>query len=104
MGLAVNVLPLAKRAEVISHLCEGAGVRPTSRLTGVSQPTILSLLVMVGQGCDRIHDRIVRSLDIREWELDEICSYVQKKQARVKPEDPVEYGDAYAYLAMSRTK
>jgi predicted Fe-S protein YdhL (DUF1289 family) len=81
----VSVLTLAKRAEVIAHLCEGAGIRPTSRLSDVSKPTILALLLKVGEGCNRLHDRFVRDLDIRDIQADEIWSYIQKKQARVKP-------------------
>lgn len=58
----MNVLTLSKRAEVIAHHCEGAGIRPTSRLTDVSKPAILSLLLKVGAGCDHLHDRLVRDL------------------------------------------
>ena len=79
----VSLLSLSKRAEVIAHLCEGAGVRPTSRLADVSKPTILSLLLKVGAGCDRLHDKLVRDLSIRDIQCDEIWSYVQKKQARI---------------------
>ncbi len=99
-----NVLPLDKRVNVVRHLVEGASVRSTSRLTEVSIPTVLSTLVRMGDGCDQLHNGMVRDLDIREIELDEIWSYVQKKQARLTAEDPPEFGDAYAYLAMSRTK
>jgi IS1 family transposase len=99
-----NVLPMSKRAEVIAHLCEGAGIRATSRLTDVSKPAILSLLLKVGTGCDRIADRLVRNLDIRDIQCDEIWSYVQKKQSRVQPGDPPEFGDAYTYLALARTQ
>ena len=83
----MSLLSLAKRAEVIAHLCEGAGIRPTSRLASVSQPTILSLLLKVGKGCDRLHDKLVRDFSIHDIQCDEIWSYVQKKQARVRPED-----------------
>ncbi|MRG92815.1 IS1 family transposase [Polyangium spumosum] len=99
-----NHLSLAERTAVVSHLVEGASVRATSRLTGTCKEAILSLLVRVGEGCDRLHNRLVCGLDIREIQCDEIWSYVAKKQARVKPEDPAEYGDAYAYLALARTK
>ncbi|MDI3291031.1 IS1 family transposase [Polyangium sp. 15x6] len=95
---------MAKRADVVRHLVEGASIRATERLTGVSKPTILSLLLKVGLGCDRLHDRLVRDLDIREIQCDEIWSYVQKKQARLKDEDPPEFGDAYAFLAMARAQ
>lgn len=99
-----NVLPMAKRVEVIAHLCEGAGIRPTSRLTDVSKGTITALLLKVGAGCDRIADRLVRDLDIREVEVDELWTFIQKKAARVKPEDPKEWGDAYTFLALARSQ
>ncbi|MGK4007894.1 IS1 family transposase [Sorangium sp. So ce1036] len=96
-----HVLPLAKRVEVVAHLVEGAGIRPTSRLTGVSQPAILSLLLRVGEGCERLHNRLVRDVDCRVVQVDEIWSYVQKKQARVKPGDSPEVGEAYVFVGMA---
>lgn len=99
-----NHLPLAKKVEVVAHLVEGASINSTDRLTGVSKPTILSLLIRMGEGCDRLHNQLVRNLDIREIQCDEIWSYIQKKQARVTVVDPEEFGDAYSYLAMARTK
>jgi len=79
-------------------------IRGTSRLTDVSLPTVLSTLLRMGEGCDRLHNAMVRDLDIREIECDEIWSYVQKKQARLTEKDPYEFGDAYTYLGMARTK
>lgn len=104
-GLVVaNHLPLAQRVDVVRHLVEGASVRATSRLTDVSLPTTLSTLLRMGTGCDNLHNALVRDLDIREIEADEIWSYIHTKQARVKDTDPVEFGDAYTFLGMARTK
>lgn len=100
----MSLLTLSKRSEVIAHLCEGAGIRPTSRLANVSQPTILSLLLKIGTGCDRLHDKLVRGLDIRDIQADEIWSFIQKKQARVQPGDNPTHGDAYTFLALARTQ
>ncbi|MRG91662.1 IS1 family transposase [Polyangium spumosum] len=99
-----NVLAWERRVAVVCHLVEGASVNATARMTGVSKPTILSLLLQSGEGCDRIHDRRVHSLCIREVELDELWSFIQKKQRRVGPADPPHWGDAYAFLAMARTQ
>ncbi|XXR43491.1 IS1 family transposase [Sorangium sp. So ce375] len=92
---------MAKRVEVVAHLVEGAGIRPTSRLTSVSQPAILSLLLRVGEGCERLHNRLVRDVDCRTVQVDEIWSYVQKKQARVLPGDSPEVGEAYVFVGMA---
>ncbi|WP_441290798.1 IS1 family transposase [Sorangium sp. KYC3313] len=96
-----HVLPMAKRVEVVSHLVEGAGIRPTSRLTEVSQPAILSLLLRMGEGCERLHNRLVRDVDCVTVQVDEIWSYVQKKEARVKPGDSPEFGEAYTFVGMA---
>jgi IS1 family transposase len=96
-----HVLPMAKRVEVVAHLVEGAGIRPTSRLTEVCKPTILALLLGVGEGCERLHNRLVRDVDCRAVQVDEIWSYVQKKQARVKPGDSPEVGEAYVFVGMA---
>lgn len=102
--VVANHLPLEKRVDVVRHLVEGASIRATSRLTDVSLPTVLSTLLRMGAGCDNLHNALVRDLDIREIECDEIWSYVAKKQARVTEKDPVEFGDAYTFLGMARTK
>ncbi|XXV28433.1 IS1 family transposase [Sorangium sp. So ce1389] len=92
---------MAKRVAVVAHLVEGAGIRPTSRLTEVSQPAILSLLLRVGEGCAALHNRLVRDVDCRTVQVDEIWSYVQKKQARVVPGDSPEVGEAYVFVGMA---
>lgn len=104
-GIVVaNVLPLAKRVDVVRHLVEGASVRGTSRLTDVSPPTVLSTILLMGEGCDRLHNELVRDLDIHEIECDEQWSFIQKKQARLTDKDPGEFGDSYTYIALARTK
>lgn len=90
--------------DVVRHLVEGMSVRGTSRLTDVSLPTVLSSLLRIGAGCDNLHNAIVHGLDIREIECDEIWSYIHTKAARVNDNDPIEFGDAYTFLGMARTK
>ena len=105
-GFAVaNHLPLEKRVDVVRHLVEGMSVRGTERLTGVSIPTVLSTILRMGEGCDRLHNKLVRDLDIVELELDEQWSYIAKKQKNVdETKDPAEFGDSYTYIALARTK
>lgn len=95
-------LPFEARVAVVSHLVEGNSIRATERLTGVTKKTILRMLVDIGTGCDRVHDRLVRDLSIANIQCDEIWSYVQKKQARVTEEDDPTRGDAFTYVALGR--
>lgn len=98
----MNVLSMEKRAEVFSMLMEGAGIRPTHRLTGVSQNAILSLLLKVGRGARRLHDRLVRELDITYLEVDEQHSFVHTRKHHLKPGAPPEWGEQWLWRAMAR--
>jgi hypothetical protein len=61
-GALMNKLPLAKRVQVISALMEGVGVNAASRMTDVSKPTILKLVVDLGTACAEYHDKHVRNV------------------------------------------
>ncbi|MDO9019609.1 MAG: IS1 family transposase [Deltaproteobacteria bacterium] len=96
-----NNLPESKQIAVLSALVEGVSIRATSRMTDVSQPTILSLLVRMGEGCAALHDSIMRGLACERLECDEIWSFVQKKQRHVREdEDPRTVGDSWTFVAI----
>ena len=98
----MNVLSIEKRAEVFSMLMEGAGIRATHRLTGVSQNAILSLLLKVGHGYRRLHNRLVRGLDITYVELDELHSFVHTREKNLRPGAPAEHGEQWLWCAIGR--
>jgi len=96
-----NNLPRDKQIAVLSALVEGCSVRTTSRLTGVSIPTILSLLVRAGDGCALLCDNIMRDLPLTHIQCDEIWSFVAKKQREVrKGDDPSRVGDSWTFVAI----
>jgi IS1 family transposase len=96
----MNILPFEKQVHVISSLTEGCSIRATERLTGVHRDTIMRLGVRIGEGCNAIHDRLFRNLNVPLIELDEVWSFVGKKQRRVTPEDGAGMGDAYVFTAL----
>ena len=85
---------------VISLLAEGCSIRAVSRITGVHQDTIGRLLLRVGDHCQQIHNRRMRNLECVAIQADELWCFVSKKQRRVRPDDPWEYGDTYTFVAM----
>lgn len=89
-----------KRKTVIAMLCEGMGIRPIERVTSVHRDTIMRLGRDVGEGYSRLHDRLFVNLEPKYIELDEAWSFVFKKQARLEPDDPKDYGDQYSFIAM----
>jgi len=78
-------------------------MRSVSRLFDVERNTIGRLALRVGQGCERLHDRMMRGLQVNLIQLDEQWDYVAKKQKRVRSGDPAEYGDTWLYIALSAT-
>ena len=96
------VLPTERQAQILSSLVEGMSVRSTSRMTGAHQVTILSLLRRVGDGCDRLLDKMMHGLSCHRLELDEIWAYVGMKQKRAGqyPERREQIGDFYTFVAL----
>ena len=97
-----NVLPFATRVDIASHLVDGISINATERLVKVSKKAILRFLLILGDGCTRLHDRIVRGVVTSDVEMDEIWSFVWKKQHRVTENDPSEWGDTYTFVGLAR--
>lgn len=97
-----NVLPREKRIAVLHALVNANSERCAADLAGVNPRTVARLAVEFGTGAQRLHDRIARDLTCTEVECDETFSFVGKKQAHRKPEDPPEFGEAYTWTAVDR--
>src|SRR5438128_1928426 len=78
-------------------LSEHRCIRSTERLCKIHRDTILRHLVTVGEGRNRLHDVLMNGLQVNLLELDEVWSYLGKKQKRLQPEDPVDFGDQYVF-------
>ena len=99
----VNRLSLAERTQVIHCLVEGNSIRSTERMCDVHRDTICRLLVEVGEGCQRIMDEKMRDLRCQNLQVDEIWSFVGKKQARLTPaDDRRRVGDQWTFVAIDR--
>jgi transposase-like protein/IS1 family transposase len=95
-------LPLDKAEAVLKMLLEGNSVSSVERITEVHHATILKLLVLAGEKCERIMAEKIRNVEVRDVECDELWSFIGKKQKRVRPEDDQNLGDAYTFVAIER--
>ena len=59
----------------------------------------MRLGIRVGEGCARLHDGMMRGLQVPILEFDEIWGYVGKKQRRTHPGE-TEKGDQYTFIAL----
>jgi IS1 family transposase len=84
--VSMNRLDIATRAQVVRCLVEGNSIRRTVRLTGVAKNTVAKLLVEIGAACADYQDKVLRDLNCRRMQCDEIWSFVYAKQKNTKPE------------------
>jgi hypothetical protein len=71
-------------------------------MTNVSKPTILKLLVQLGEACTQYHEARVRGLGTKRVECDEIWQFWCAKAKNV-PEakrDTFGYGDVWTWTAL----
>ncbi|WP_437786664.1 IS1 family transposase [Sorangium sp. So ce1097] len=100
-----NVLPAERRLEVLAALVNGTSIRAASRMTGVHQDTIGRFGQLVGEGCARLHDRLVRDLACPLVDLDEQHSWCRKRQNKVDAakDDAAAVGEQWTWAAICRT-
>lgn len=100
--LGMNKLPLAKRVQILSMLCEGSSMRSISRVADVSINTVSKLLVDAGKACATFHDETVRGVKSRRVQVDEIWSftYAKAKNVATAKAAPAEAGDTWTWTAL----
>src|SRR4029077_12430597 len=97
----MNNLHRDKQIEIIAALCEGVGQRAVSRLTNTDRKTVARLALRVGRGCAELHDRMFVGVRTNRLELDELWSFVAKKQKKVEQRELPVAGDAYTFVALA---
>jgi IS1 family transposase len=102
----MNILKSEKQEMVIKGLVEGSSIRSIERMTEIHRDTIMRLMVKTGNACERLIDSVMRNLVCKNIEVDEIWSFVGKKQRHVGLKDnPNMVGDFYTFIALdSETK
>jgi len=94
---------LDRAAKIISLLCEGMSVRATSRLMGSNTRTVLDLLVIVGERCEKYMLENIQGVFVGDTQIDEIWQFVLAKNATTKQRNMVGgCGDSYCFTAIDR--
>ena len=96
----MNVLSFDKQVMVISHLARGSSIRETAEHVSVHRDTVMRLLHEVGNACTNLHNHRVRNLESSIIEVDEIWSFIKKKQGRLSAGDSPQWGDQYTFVAL----
>jgi IS1 family transposase len=98
---AVNRLKVEKQETAIRALAEGASIRSVERMTGIHRDTIMRLGLRVGATCEQIMDETMHDLTCERIEVDEVWSFIGKKQRHVRYwEDHSQVGDSWVWVAL----
>lgn len=97
-----NNLPIEKKTLILSLLAEGNSLRTISRVSGVARNTISKLLLDAGEQAREILDSEMVNLSVSKLQVDEIWTFVAKKQKRCTELEKQlgQVGDQYVFVAL----
>jgi transposase-like protein/IS1 family transposase len=93
------------RAELaVQLLTEGNSIRSTERITKLDRNTIMRVLVLAGERCEKLLADTITRVKVRDVEADEMWGFVgMKEKAKGNLYKNVDaLGDAYTYVAIER--
>jgi transposase-like protein/IS1 family transposase len=95
-------LPVEKAEMVLRMLLEDNSVSSVERLTEVHHTTILKLLVVASEKCERILGQKLMNVPVRDVQADELWSFCYCKQKQVTPAITERRiaGDVYTFIAL----
>jgi transposase-like protein len=98
----MNALSQERQIQILNALVEGVSIRSTERMTQIHRDTILRLLVSVGDHCHRFLDERLRGFHSQHLQLDEIWTFVRKKERRLSEMERLnpDIGDQYVFVAI----
>lgn len=97
-------ISLEKAEMCLRLLIEGNSIRSIQRIMGLHQKTILDLLVLAGERCERLMNERIKDVAVKDVEADEIWGFVKCKnrhKLHKQITDP-EVGDAYTFVGIER--
>lgn len=87
----------------VKALAEGLSIRATGRLIEVDKDTVQRWLPSLGRHCQGVMNYFFRNLHLTECQLDELWTFIYKKEAHLTPLEKLQaiYGDAWVWIAFS---
>jgi IS1 family transposase len=99
-----NYVNAEKRNQILSLLIEGNSVRGTARLAGSQIRTVLRYLTEAGEKARQFLHRHLRDLHMKNVQVDEVWTFVGKKQRRLTDAESwnPNLGDQFLFTALDR--
>jgi IS1 family transposase len=97
----MNKLGTSERARIVAAMVEGNSLRSVSRMTGNSLVTILKLLADFGSICAEYHNALIRGVNAKRVQCDEIWNFCYAKAKNVPAEKKGDgAGDVWTWVGI----
>lgn len=82
-------------------LAEGCGIRTTGRILGIDKDTVQRCAEKAGKQCQFVDSVLMHHLHLEECQLDEMWTFVNKKQGHLEPFEQLreDLGDVWLHVA-----
>jgi IS1 family transposase len=97
--MSMKKLSATERTSILRCLVEGNSINSTTRICHKSKLTVLRLLADVGVLRAELHDELVRGLECKRVQVDEIWSFVGCKE-KSRKEGKAGDGDAWTWVGI----
>jgi transposase-like protein len=97
-------IDLDRAVLILSLLTEGTSIRSAERISGTHRDTIMRLLRKAGAKCEALLNRLVRGVEVKDVQCDELWCVVAMKERTKKRLGIIDpsLGDAYTYIGLER--
>lgn len=97
-------ISLDKAEMCLRLLLEGMSVRSIQRITGIHQATILDLMVLAGDRCEKLMEERIKGIAVKDVEADEIWGFcgMKNRHKLFKGITDPKIGDAYTFVGIER--
>ncbi len=105
-------MPIETAGACLRLLLEGCSLRSVERLTGININTLMKLLVIAGEKCEKFLEERIQNVPVKDVEADELWCFVSMKEKTVKQKtkDGMQWdyevvdklGDAYTFVGFER--
>jgi IS1 family transposase/transposase-like protein len=98
------ILDEDKAMSVLHHLARGCSIRATAEFTEVNPETILKLLSLAGERCEKLMQDQISGISVTDVQCDELWGFVgMKEKTKVRQgKESDQLGDAWTFVAFER--
>lgn len=96
-------IPKAKRAQIISLLCEGMAINSICRVLSVGKNNVMRAILEVGEACEDWHNKHFVGIQVERLELDEQWNFIHTHRERMSRAEKLRYperGDCWLWCGM----